>query len=232
MRRHILYALLFIANFIISAYLTMSFLLKTQDYVKIPDFKGKTFHEARRIAKDLGLNIVISKTEKSEDVPKGHIVRQRPEAGSTVKKGRKVYVNLSSGPEMVVIPDLRGLTLDVAKEILKEKGLEVKRVLYVRSEKEGKVLAQSPKENEPTLKTEKVSLVVGKREKVFYVVPDMGNLDLEEVLGELEEKGIRYRIQHVREFSGERRVRVECNVAPGSIISTDDEIEIIVNLGG
>lgn len=232
MKRFILYAVLFAANFLISAYITMILFLKSEGYVEVPDLKGKSPHEASRLLRELNLNLVTTKSERSDEIPKGLIVRQKPEPHSVVKKGRRIYVTVSSGPEMVIVPDVRDLSLGVAEKILSERGLQVKEVIYVPSREERKVLAQIPRENDSTLKGKGLSLIVGRREDHFYVMPDIEGVELKEVLDELEEKGLTYRVNHVREPLEGKRPKIYSNIKPGSILGQQDVIEIVVNLGG
>ena len=43
-----------------------------------------------------------------DEVPAGHVLRQRPASGSLVKRGGRVEVAVSLGPQVVAVPDLDG----------------------------------------------------------------------------------------------------------------------------
>ena len=80
--------------------------------IETPDFRNMTLQEAREAAKEYDLNIREGDQVISEDVEKGLIVSQDPEAGSTIKTGSTVTVNISNGLGDGSVPDLRGKQQD------------------------------------------------------------------------------------------------------------------------
>jgi len=69
----------------------------------------------------------------------GRIISQTP-AGGTAKRGSTVALVVSTGPGIVAVPDVRGLSIDDARQKLSDAGFRVK----VRSLRIGNVIAQSP----------------------------------------------------------------------------------------
>ena len=63
------------------------------EQMQTPDILGKTILEAQKILKDNGLEIIIN--NESEDIDKENtkVTSQIPQAGITVNKGSKVYIN-------------------------------------------------------------------------------------------------------------------------------------------
>ena len=74
----------------ISAYLMLSFLIKSEDTVIVPDFIGKDVVYVLEYLTGLGLNTKVKGSEYSLNVPKNHVIFQQPEPGAEIKKGRDV----------------------------------------------------------------------------------------------------------------------------------------------
>lgn len=75
----------------------------------LPIFEGKQLEEAKRIAKDRGLKIEVTKGAFDPDRDPGLVVSQQPKAESRVKRNRTVYLTvLSDEAPMVRLPSLVG----------------------------------------------------------------------------------------------------------------------------
>jgi beta-lactam-binding protein with PASTA domain len=80
----------------------------------------------------------------SASVAAGCVVSQVPVAGELVAQGSPVVLVISTGPESVRIPIVKGRTESRAKERLKAAGFKVKIVRAGSSEEPGTVIAQKP----------------------------------------------------------------------------------------
>ena len=78
----------------------------------------------------LSLDTVIY--EYSNDIKEGHITFQFPKEGHVVKSGALVTFGISKGntPDYYIVPDLIGISLYKAKEILAKSGLRLGRINY------------------------------------------------------------------------------------------------------
>ncbi|MFP4453559.1 MAG: PASTA domain-containing protein, partial [Desulfobacterales bacterium] len=90
----------------LSAFFTLSFVIKSEDTVKVPELEGKNTVEALEILTELGLNTKVRGSEYSDIVSKNHIIKQNPAPGETIKKNRDVTLVISKGQEAVTVPDL------------------------------------------------------------------------------------------------------------------------------
>ena len=82
--------------------------------------------------------IVITDEVYDKTMEPGTIIKQNPEAGEKVKKGRMVYLTVAtSEPPTVIMPELRDVSLRQAEIMLNALGLEL----------EGTILKPSPYEN-------------------------------------------------------------------------------------
>lgn len=107
----------------ISAYLTLTLIIQSEDTVVVPELTGRDVVYVLEILTDLGLNTKVKGSEYSAGVPKNQVILQEPSAGTEIKKGRDVRIILSKGPQVVVMPTLLGLSIQQARILLEENGL-------------------------------------------------------------------------------------------------------------
>ncbi len=68
---------------------------------------------------------IKSVLEYSKDIEKGYIISQSIEAGQVVPEGTEITFIVSKGPEHKIIPSVKNLTVDLAREKLEEAGFVV-----------------------------------------------------------------------------------------------------------
>lgn len=92
---------------------------------QVPDnLIGRAVDEVRRFLEGLGLPVGSVTEAYSDTVPAGSVIRV-PAAGSTVDRGTPVAIEVSLGPPVVTVPDVRGDSVQVAAGILEDLGLVV-----------------------------------------------------------------------------------------------------------
>lgn len=111
--------------------------------VKVPDVLGLTEADAKRRVRDAGLRPVVQR-ESSPKIPLGLVIRSDPSASRPVDRRSAVTLFVSSGPEQVVIPDVKGQSQQDAIAALKEKGLYAVFQEKASTEPQGTVIDQSP----------------------------------------------------------------------------------------
>ncbi|KFI74017.1 serine-threonine protein kinase [Bifidobacterium minimum] len=93
--------------------------------VTVPTFSQSSTEAAvRKKLEALGL-VLSSKTDTDSTLPAGNVTKQRPTAGTQVKKGSTVTVWFSAGPQSVTVPTVKGMTQDEARKALEAAGFEV-----------------------------------------------------------------------------------------------------------
>ncbi|MGD0283216.1 MAG: PASTA domain-containing protein [Dissulfurispiraceae bacterium] len=134
---------------IISGHFTFE-LLSFSRTVAVPELRGREMMEADKILRNKGLYVRLQGEDYDAAIPQGNIIRQDILPGSKVKEGREIGIVLSKGPKIQYVPDIVGQPLDRAEDILREKGIQIGKILYAHSEKTSKnvVLAQRPETNE------------------------------------------------------------------------------------
>ena len=153
--------------------------------ISAPDLYNLTLDEAQRSLDKLNLNIRVNiEDEYSNEVEKGKIISQQPMSGATLQEGDTVTLVLSKGPMKGNIPNVVGLTLGEAGNILKENKLSLGNIKYEYSDtyNNGIVIAQDPKSgSESNQEWGTVNVVVSKGKKEEVVQPPEEDDEEEEV---------------------------------------------------
>ncbi len=88
----------------------------------VPNLVGLTFADAQVTVEPLALGVSESERQFSDTVPIDTVISQSPPAGEQVERGTGVVVVVSKGPDVVIMPDLTGMTFDVASSTLTAAG--------------------------------------------------------------------------------------------------------------
>ena len=143
--------------------------------ISAPDLYNLTLDEAQRSLDKLNLNIRVNiEDEYSNEVEKGKIISQQPMSGATLQEGDTVTLVLSKGPMKGNIPNVVGLTLGEAGNILKENKLSLGNIKYEYSDtyNNGIVISQDPKSgSENNQEWGTVNVVVSKGQKEEVIQP-------------------------------------------------------------
>jgi len=89
----------------------------------IPNFVGQPVEVAQQWASAHGVNLQTQEDQNSQ-LPSGTISGQIPAAGSLYQQGETVVVNISSGPAEVPIPDVVGMSVQQATQVLQAAGFK------------------------------------------------------------------------------------------------------------
>ena len=163
----------------------LSGLGNNEGQISAPDLYNLTLDEAQRSLDKLNLNIRVNiEDEYSNEVEKGKIISQQPMSGATLQEGDTVTLVLSKGPMKGYIPNVVGLTLGEAGNVLKENKLSLGNIKYEYSDtyNSGIVIAQDPKSgSENNQEWGTVNVVVSKGQKEEVVQPPEEDDEEEEV---------------------------------------------------
>jgi serine/threonine-protein kinase len=86
--------------------------------VEVPQLEGLTEGDAIRLIQESELSVGEPSRERSDEVEEGRVVATNPEAGTEVEAGTPVDYVVSSGPATVLIPDVRGVSEQEARQRL------------------------------------------------------------------------------------------------------------------
>ena len=116
-------------------------------FTEAPDLVGDTREAAVSAARDEPFSVEVAgegERQFSETVPEGSVVATDPEAGTRMLSDSTVTLYLSRGPERYDVPDVGGLTVDEARQALREQQLRLGPIdeSYSESVPEGQVIEQ------------------------------------------------------------------------------------------
>ena len=140
--------MILLASIVLVAASLIWILSRTPATIAIPDVTGKTVAEAKETLKKANFEIGEEKSEASEKVEEGRIIRTDPDAGTGRKEGTKINLVVSSGKQSFQLSNYIGRkSTDVIAELKQKKVPEnlIKIEEEESSESEaGTVLRQSP----------------------------------------------------------------------------------------
>ena len=152
---------------------------KGPEETEMVKLEGMKIEDARNTAEELGIKL-DEKTENSDTVEAGIIIKQDTAVGTLVKSGDTVVVHISAGVEKVKVPTVLGMDEGTAVATLKNAGLNPKVTYESNEEKEnGKVISQSIEENTEIAKNSEINIVVNKivkEEKTINVIVDVKSI--------------------------------------------------------
>ena len=185
------------------------------DRVTVPDLRGQAVAEASRRLHKKGLRLAVGDSVYHESLAKGVVVDQTPEARQQIKKGRRVFVDVSRGRRLYAVPAVVGSSMREARLRLVGSHLAVGRVRYVSSGSfpEGAVIQQRPKTGRPLPKGSRVNLEISSGSPFdLKRVPDLRGISIEAV----EDSLVKYEMSR-----GRITERVDNSVPVGWVLSQD-----------
>ena len=140
--------MILLASIVLVAASLIWILSRTPATIAIPDVAGQTVAEAKETLKKANFEIGEEKTEASEKVEEGRIIRTDPDAGTGRKEGTKINLVVSSGKQSFQLSNYVGRKYTEVEAELKQKKVPenlIKKEEEESSESEaGTVLRQSP----------------------------------------------------------------------------------------
>ena len=159
-----------------------------------PPLVGLTRDEAERLIEAQGLILGRVTLEPNSDEPPGTVISMNPPAGTVVPAGTPIDLVVSSGPDLVTLEDLTGLTEREATSKLAQLGLtwEITEKFSTDVEK-GRVVSTDPAADSQLEPGSVVTLVVSKGPEPVQV-PDLFGLTPEAARTRLERDGLALRV--------------------------------------
>jgi len=153
----------------------MPWYVKHSDLVKVPGVIGLNYLEAKRIIEDSGLE-VKQETRFDESRPIGEIIDQNPPAEQFVKDGRRIYLVVCGGEQLIEIPKLVGRSVRDATFTLEQRNLKVGEVVKKFSNEydDNVVITQIVQPGSLVKRNTKVDLIVSNGPRLGdIVIPDL-----------------------------------------------------------
>jgi eukaryotic-like serine/threonine-protein kinase len=217
----------------IFAYLSLTFIIKSEKTVVVPQLAGKEALHALSVLSDLGLNTKISATESHPRIPKDHVIFQDPAPGAEIKKGRDVRLVVSKGKSSISIPVLTGLSLADARITIEQNGFCLGNISRTHNAKvkPGHVLGQAPPPNTELARGSCVDLLVSRGARpIYYKMPHLAGLTLQTALSALESQNLNLG-PIVTAFDKREPIQTILKQTPsaGSRVRAGQKIALVVN---
>ncbi|MEU3652670.1 Stk1 family PASTA domain-containing Ser/Thr kinase [Streptomyces sp. NPDC032161] len=206
--------------------------INSGQFTRVPSLLGQTEQTARERLSDSGLDLKGVERAYSDTVARGKVVDSDPASGARIRRNDGVRLIVSSGPEIVKVPDVHGLAVAEARRELKKAGLEPGMVTKEFSDDTGRgdVIRTDPEVGTERHPDSAVALVVSKGAPVD--VPDVTGLSVKDATDALDEYGLKARVLPGRinapEVSGDIARQ---SPAQGARVAEGDTITLTVSKG-
>ena len=154
----------------------MPLYVKHTKLVKVPNVVGMNFVDAKRLIEEAGLDVKQGDLRYDESKPVGIILDQNPLAEQFVKSGRRVYLIVCGGEQLIDVPKLTGKTLRDAKFTLEQRNLNIGEVAkkFSYDYAEDIVISQIIQPGSRVKKNTKVDLIISNGAQIGnIIVPDL-----------------------------------------------------------
>jgi eukaryotic-like serine/threonine-protein kinase len=165
----------------LSALTAMRFAIQGRE-VAVPDVVAKQTQQAQAILAQRGLNMKVEDRMYSYK-PVDAVVRQSPPPQMAVKRGQRVHVVLSLGPQRLTIPDLQQMSARAARIGIMRSGLQLGETdsVFLPEYPADTVLQQDPAPGTTDATSPHMDLLVSLGPRAAaYVMPDLIGLSAEE----------------------------------------------------
>ena len=173
--RWVLKVLILIVVGLISFLTAMRFAIHGRE-AAVPNFVGLSPAQAEQEAVSKGLLLSSEDHFYSSTIAAGRIVSQEPSPGTKVRRGWRVRVAESLGPQRVTIPNVVGESERAAELNLQRRGLDVGNVSTISSPElpQDQIVAQTPPPDAQGIVSPKVHLLYNApaAAEQNYVMPD------------------------------------------------------------
>lgn len=117
------------------------------DRVGVPSIQKLPLAQAQQELRRRGLRLAVRDSVYHETIAAGLVADQSPNGKQRIKKGRRVFVDISKGPRLYLVPDVVGASLRDAQLQIEGNQLRLGEVAFVSSEgiPEGAVISQQPR---------------------------------------------------------------------------------------
>ena len=114
--RNLIAAAIFVAALLVLASVGLNLITRHGKTVTTPDFTNLTVTQAEELAQQQHVRVEVVDSVFVRRLAGGVVSRHSPRAGSTVKKGRNIFLTINSVvPRKVVMPNLYGYSVTEAR---------------------------------------------------------------------------------------------------------------------
>ncbi|CAN5633897.1 hypothetical protein BH10BAC5_BH10BAC5_00910 [soil metagenome] len=190
----------------------MPWYVKQSDTATVPNVLGLNYIDAKKKLESVGLELKQGDVRYDENKPIGEILDQNPPAGQVVKYGRRIYLTICGGEQLVEVPNLVGRSIRDAKFSLEQRNLLIGETVRKSSGqfKEDFVISQILQPGSKVKKQSKIDLIISDGMILGELkVPDVMSKNLEEAKKIITDSKLKL---------GKITYQVNNDLAPGKIV--------------
>ena len=210
----------------------VAFALTRPSHVSVPDVIGQDVDAATQVLGGKGFDVAIKAVPSS--ATRNQVVEQDPiptdRGGGKVEEGSTITLSVSSGPAIVAVPDVAGLTLADATKRLEKAGFKVTtRDEFSNSVPKGKAIGSEPAAG-TQLSAGQVVTVVVSRGTNRVEVPDVTGLDDQAALAALQNAGLAGVLVQ-RDSTEPEGTVLNQSPGPGKLVARGFQVTIFASTG-
>jgi len=130
--RHLALAVLIVISILVFAFVFLRIYTRHGQALSVPDLRGLSLEETEQVLTSKNLTFQITDSVYNNIVARGCVVDQSPSPDFKVKENRTIFLTINAfNPEMVLMPNVLGVSLRQAQAIIETAGLITGRLSYV-----------------------------------------------------------------------------------------------------
>lgn len=203
---------------------------RNREVLPVPDVVNMTVVEAQAALEEKGFEVELEERYGNAVKP-GTVMEQSPKAGEKRKQGSTIYLTISKGAELKTVPEIIGMSLSKAENLLKDEGYAIGKITkkFDSSKTVGIVLEQFPKAMDKAPKGSKINLVVNEGEKT---VPNVVGQKLAIAKQLLEKEGLVVGSTSYTKNQADKDTVLSTDPVPGSHLSEGAKVNLTLSSGG
>lgn len=203
---------------------------RNREVLPVPDVVNMTVVEAQAALEEKGFEVELEERYGNAVKP-GTVMEQSPKAGEKRKQGSTIYLTISKGAELKTVPEIIGMSLSKAENLLKDEGYAIGKITkkFDSSKTVGIVLEQFPKAMDKAPKGSKINLVVNEGEKT---VPNVVGQKLATAKQLLEKEGLVVGSTSYTKNQADKDTVLSTDPVPGSHLSEGTKVNLTLSSGG
>ena len=181
----------FIVVIILFNYVIMPLYVKHSKMTKVPNVVGMNFNDAKQILDETGLDVKQGDIRYDEAKSVGQVLEQNPQADQQVKVGRRIYLVVCGGEQLVEVPKLSGRSIRDAKYTVEQRNLQIGNIVkkYSNLYPEDVIISQVIQPGSRVKKNTKIDVIVSQGAQLGdIIVPDVTGKTLTEAKKTLQDK--------------------------------------------
>jgi len=206
----------------------VAFFLTRPSEVKVPNVTGQDVGAAQQLLESKNLDVDLKPVPNAQ--PRDRVLEQDPISGSKVEEGSTVILTVSSGPAIVAVPDVQGLSEKDATEALDAAGLvAVPDFGFSDTVPEDRVIGTEPAAGTQLTTGAQVTVIISRGSNKVEV-PDVTGLDAQQALSALDQAELAGNIVQRDDEAPANQV-VGQSPGPGQQVKRNSQVTIFVSSG-